>query len=52
MFIFFCKFCDCQPIDEHILRELEKIEKESEIDEILSYRSTAESKLQVRVVFI
>ncbi|KAJ9680062.1 hypothetical protein PVL29_019367 [Vitis rotundifolia] len=35
-----------KPIDEHILRELEKIEKESEIDEILNYRSTAESELQ------
>lgn len=35
-----------KPIDEHILRELEKIEKESGIDEILNYRSTAESELQ------
>ncbi|CAI0559649.1 unnamed protein product [Linum tenue] len=35
-----------QPIDEDILRELEEIEKESDVDDILRYRSAAESELQ------
>ncbi|CAK7357552.1 unnamed protein product [Dovyalis caffra] len=33
-------------IDEYIIRELEQMEKESDIDDILSYRSVAERKLQ------
>uniref|UniRef100_A0A803PHY5 Vacuolar protein sorting-associated protein n=1 Tax=Cannabis sativa TaxID=3483 RepID=A0A803PHY5_CANSA len=35
-----------QAIDEKVLRELEQIEKELDIDDILSYRSSAECKLQ------
>ncbi|KAK6259268.1 hypothetical protein SCA6_013742 [Theobroma cacao] len=35
-----------QPIDESIIRELEQMEKESDIDDILSYRSAAEHELQ------
>ncbi|KAF5748859.1 putative vacuolar protein sorting-associated protein 13B-like isoform X3 [Tripterygium wilfordii] len=35
-----------QSIDEYILRELEQMEKESDIDDILSYRSAAEHELQ------
>ncbi|TXG57716.1 hypothetical protein EZV62_015545 [Acer yangbiense] len=35
-----------QSIDESVVRELEQMEKESDIDDILSYRSTAECELQ------
>ncbi|XP_077218039.1 vacuolar protein sorting-associated protein, putative (DUF1162) isoform X2 [Tasmannia lanceolata] len=35
-----------QPIDENTIRELEEMEKESEIDDILNYRSIAECQLQ------
>ncbi|KAM3684567.1 hypothetical protein ACJW31_11G053600 [Castanea mollissima] len=35
-----------QSVDEDILRELEKMEKESDVDDILSYRSAAEHELQ------
>ncbi|XWS30007.1 hypothetical protein CRYUN_Cryun24cG0081100 [Craigia yunnanensis] len=35
-----------QPIDESIIRDLEQMEKESDIDDILSYRSAAEHELQ------
>ncbi|KAF4394217.1 hypothetical protein F8388_005851, partial [Cannabis sativa] len=35
-----------QAIDEKVLGELEQIEKELDIDDILSYRSSAECKLQ------
>ncbi|XP_058105015.1 uncharacterized protein LOC131248653 isoform X2 [Magnolia sinica] len=35
-----------QPVNEDILEELEQMEKESEIDDILSYRSVAECELQ------
>ncbi|KAL5806155.1 hypothetical protein ACOSQ4_028888 [Xanthoceras sorbifolium] len=35
-----------QSIDESIVRELEQMEKDSDIDDILSYRSTAECELQ------
>ncbi|XP_031736163.1 uncharacterized protein LOC101204937 isoform X2 [Cucumis sativus] len=35
-----------QSIDDHILKELEVLEKESDIEDILSYRSTAECELQ------
>ncbi|PSS01845.1 Vacuolar protein sorting-associated protein like [Actinidia chinensis var. chinensis] len=35
-----------QLIDGDILRELEQVEKESDIEDILNYRSTAESELQ------
>ncbi|KAA8547313.1 hypothetical protein F0562_003823 [Nyssa sinensis] len=35
-----------QLIDEDILRELEEMEKDYDIDDILSYRSTAECELQ------
>ncbi|OVA10906.1 Vacuolar protein sorting-associated protein 13 domain [Macleaya cordata] len=35
-----------QPVNEEILRELEQMEKESDIDDILSYRSIAERDLQ------
>ncbi|XP_059429987.1 uncharacterized protein LOC132163636 isoform X3 [Corylus avellana] len=35
-----------QSIDEDILRELEQMEKESDLDDILSYRSAAEHELQ------
>ncbi|XP_021627253.1 uncharacterized protein LOC110625875 isoform X2 [Manihot esculenta] len=35
-----------QSIDEYILRELELMEKESDLDDILSYRSAAEHELQ------
>lgn len=37
-----------QPIDEEILCKLEQMEKESDIDDILSYRSTAEHELQCK----
>ena len=36
-----------QSVDEFILRELEQMEKEFEIDDILNYRSAAECELQV-----
>lgn len=39
-------FC-YQPIDESTQWELEQMEKELDIDDILSYRSTAECELQV-----
>ncbi|XVE86346.1 hypothetical protein DITRI_Ditri18aG0027900 [Diplodiscus trichospermus] len=35
-----------QPIDESIIRDLEEMEKECDIDDILSYRSAAEYELQ------
>ncbi|XP_038879510.1 uncharacterized protein LOC120071354 isoform X2 [Benincasa hispida] len=35
-----------QSIDDHILKELEVLEKESDIEDILSYRSAAECELQ------
>ncbi|KAL5574177.1 hypothetical protein UlMin_023774 [Ulmus minor] len=35
-----------QPIDANVLEELEQMEKELDVDDILSYRSTAECKLQ------
>ncbi|KAK8498349.1 hypothetical protein V6N12_032902 [Hibiscus sabdariffa] len=35
-----------QPIDESIIRDLELMEKESDIDDILSFRSAAEHELQ------
>lgn len=35
-----------QAIDEYIIQDLEQMEKESDIDDILSYRSVAELKLQ------
>ncbi|KAA3464735.1 vacuolar protein sorting-associated protein 13A-like [Gossypium australe] len=35
-----------QPIDESLIRDLEQMEKESDIDDILSYRSAAEHELQ------
>lgn len=38
---------DFQAIDEYVVQELEQMEKESDIDDILSYRSTAEQELQV-----
>ena len=37
-----------QPIDESTLWELEQMEKELDIDDILSYRSAAECESQVR----
>ena len=37
-----------QPIDESTRWELEQMEKELDIDDILSYRSAAECELQVR----
>lgn len=36
-----------QSIDEYILRDLEQMEKESDIDDILNYRSAAERERQV-----
>lgn len=39
-----------QAIDEYIIQDLEQMEKESDIDDILSYRSVAELKLQVFVI--
>jgi hypothetical protein len=41
------QICANQSIDEDILRELEQMEKESDLDDILSYRSAAEHELQV-----
>lgn len=35
-----------QAIDESVVRELEQMEKESDVDDILSYRSAAECELQ------
>ncbi|KDO50191.1 hypothetical protein CISIN_1g0000282mg, partial [Citrus sinensis] len=35
-----------QAIDESVVRELEQMEKESDVDDILSYRSAAERELQ------
>ncbi|KAG4203337.1 hypothetical protein ERO13_A05G394600v2 [Gossypium hirsutum] len=35
-----------QPIDESLIRDLEQMEKESDIDDILSYRTAAEHELQ------
>ncbi|KAK9923904.1 hypothetical protein M0R45_032301 [Rubus argutus] len=40
-----------QPIDESTRWELEKMEKELDIDDILSYRSAAECELQFRIFY-
>lgn len=41
-------------MDEDILQELEQMERESEIEDILRYRSIAEHQLQViqRTIFL
>ena len=36
-----------QSVDESVLGELEQMEKESDIDDILNYRSAAEHEMQV-----
>ncbi|KAF7824639.1 putative vacuolar protein sorting-associated protein 13A isoform A [Senna tora] len=35
-----------QPVDEDVLQELEQMEKESDLDDILNYRSAAEHEMQ------
>ncbi|KAI4331783.1 hypothetical protein L6164_016738 [Bauhinia variegata] len=35
-----------QPVDDDVLRDLELMEKESDVDDILNYRSAAESEMQ------
>lgn len=47
LFWFFFLIWHYQSIDEYILRELELMEKELDLDDILSYRSAAEHELQV-----
>lgn len=37
----------CQLVSKDILQELEEMDKECDIDDILSYRSLAEQQLQV-----
>lgn len=51
-FLFFIKTLahDYQVIAEDVMQMLEEIEKESDIDEILSYRFVAERELQVTVM--
>ncbi|EPS68892.1 hypothetical protein M569_05876, partial [Genlisea aurea] len=39
-------------IDEHVQQELEELEKETDIDEILHYRSIAERQVEVIFIFI
>ncbi|XP_058779187.1 uncharacterized protein LOC131653133 isoform X2 [Vicia villosa] len=35
-----------QPVDDEVLRDLEQMEKESDLDDILNYRSSAEFEMQ------
>lgn len=35
-----------QPVDDDVLQDLEQMEKESDLDDILNYRSAAESEMQ------
>lgn len=44
------QICVYQLVDDDVLQDLEQMEKESDLDDILNYRSAAESEMQVSVL--
>lgn len=50
MYSFACSCFNFQVIEEDVLLDLEKMEKASDIDDILCYRSVAEHELHVYIM--